>query len=203
MLIYIAGPMSSYPLYNFPAFHAAAKKLRDAGPEVWNPAENDERKGFDPSKDKAEALSVYMQDDLPNVCKADAVVVLEGWEKSKGVQIELMVAQALGKPVFDLEMKPITAGRKFDGAKPKWGLLPWPEAEQIVKVLTIGAEKYSAGNWMTVPDARARYFDAMIRHICSWHRGEKIDKDTGQSHLACAGCCMLFLMWFDNQENVR
>ena len=50
MKIYIAGPMRSYPAFNFPAFHAAAKDLRERGHAVWSPAENDEKMGFDPSK---------------------------------------------------------------------------------------------------------------------------------------------------------
>lgn len=39
MRVYIAGPMTGLPEYNFPAFHAAAKAWRDAGWEVLNPAE--------------------------------------------------------------------------------------------------------------------------------------------------------------------
>ena len=39
MIIYIAGPMTGRPDLNFPAFHAAATTLRDAGFDVVNPAE--------------------------------------------------------------------------------------------------------------------------------------------------------------------
>jgi len=37
--IYISGPMTGLPEHNFPAFHAAAERLRKAGWEVNNPAE--------------------------------------------------------------------------------------------------------------------------------------------------------------------
>ena len=37
--IYIAGPCTGYPDLNFPAFHAAAARLRAAGHHVENPAE--------------------------------------------------------------------------------------------------------------------------------------------------------------------
>ena len=38
--IYIAGPMTGHAEHNFPAFHAAAKRLHEAGWEVVNPADN-------------------------------------------------------------------------------------------------------------------------------------------------------------------
>ena len=39
MRCYIAGPMSGLPGLNFPAFHAEAKKYRDLGHDVVNPAD--------------------------------------------------------------------------------------------------------------------------------------------------------------------
>jgi len=104
---------------------------------------------------------------------------------------------------------PQTGGRKFDNDKPRWCLLPWKETEEIVEVLTLGSVKYEDHNWQRVPDARNRYFSAMHRHISAWWSGERFDKETGKSHLAHAGCCLLFLMWFDNnifftrEENVK
>ena len=37
--IYLSGAMTGYPDLNFPAFHAAAKALRERGLVVVNPAE--------------------------------------------------------------------------------------------------------------------------------------------------------------------
>ncbi len=39
--IYLAGPMTGLPDYNFPAFMKAAAYLRSQGAIVFNPAEND------------------------------------------------------------------------------------------------------------------------------------------------------------------
>lgn len=51
MRIYLAGPMRGYAEFNFPAFHAAAARLREQGHTVFNPAERDiERHGADISK---------------------------------------------------------------------------------------------------------------------------------------------------------
>lgn len=88
-------------------------------------------------------------------------------------------------------------GVKFDGAKPRWSLLPAGTVGQVVNVLEFGAKKYAADNWQRVPDSRARYYDASQRHIDAWWNGELLDPETGLPHLAHAVCCLLFLMWFD------
>ena len=89
-------------------------------------------------------------------------------------------------------------GRKFDTNKPRWSLLPFKEVEEIVKVLTFGAKKYEDNNWMHVTPFKDRYFSALQRHLTAWWSGKKVDPDSSFSHLAHAGCCLLFLMWGDN-----
>ena len=90
-----------------------------------------------------------------------------------------------------------TGGRKFDGGKLEYGLLPPHALEETVKVLTFGAQKYERGNWQRVPDAKRRYFDAMERHIWAWKKGEQMDPETGINHLAHAMCCLMFLYEHD------
>jgi len=103
MKLYLAGPMRGYPEFNFPAFHQAAAELREAGYEVWSPAERDLDEGFNPKTDQARSLKYYMRLDLPAVLDADAVAVLEGWERSTGAKLEIYVAQACGMPVYTVE----------------------------------------------------------------------------------------------------
>ena len=97
-------------------------------------------------------------------------------------------------------LKESEPGRKFDTGKPRWELLPWKQVEQIVHVLSYGSEKYEDHNWQKVMP-RTRYIGAMLRHIVAWIGGEKKDQETGLSHLAHAGCCLLFLMWSDDNDN--
>lgn len=91
-----------------------------------------------------------------------------------------------------------TEGVKHDGAKIKWSLLPFEELSQVVEVLDMGANKYGEGNWKYVYPARDRYFNAAMRHILAWWSGEKVDEESGRSHLAHAVSCLLFLMWHEN-----
>ena len=84
-------------------------------------------------------------------------------------------------------------GRKFDGGKLEYGLLPPHALEETVKVLTFGAQKYERNNWIHVDDGIRRYFDALQRHVWAWKRGEQIDPESGLHHLAHAMCCLMFL----------
>jgi hypothetical protein len=90
-----------------------------------------------------------------------------------------------------------TGGRKFDGGKPQYGLLPPLALKAIVDILTFGAEKYEPDNWKYVPDSKRRYFDAMQRHLWAWKEGEVNDLESGKHHLAHAMCCLMFLYEHD------
>jgi len=94
----------------------------------------------------------------------------------------------------------IPTGAKFDGDKNRWDLLPIEEIERIVEILTSGAKKYAPNNWQRVPDGTERYYAALLRHLVAWRKGEKNDPESGKSHLAHLGCCLVFLMWLDNNE---
>lgn len=87
-----------------------------------------------------------------------------------------------------------SGGRKFDGGKPDYGLLPPFALDEFAKVLTYGAQKYEPDNWKRVPDAKRRYFAAAQRHIWAWKRNEQNDPETALHHLAHAMCCLSFII---------
>lgn len=88
-------------------------------------------------------------------------------------------------------------GEKFDKGKLRWSLIPFDAAREIVRVLTLGAEKYTPGGWEHVEDARERYSNALLRHCVAWIDGEQKDDEWGLNHLAHGGCCLLFLLALD------
>lgn len=92
-------------------------------------------------------------------------------------------------------------GDKFDDGKPQPRLLPPVPVMAIVGVLTFGAAKYSVDNWQEVPNAVDRYTDALLRHVFAWMGGERVDQESKLHHLAHAGCCVLFLLWFELKED--
>lgn len=116
MRLYVAGPMTGLPQFNFPAFDVAAKALREAGHEVTSPAE------LDDPEDRAAALASpdghmhgghhmnktwgdFLSRDVKLLADGglQGVVVLPGWDKSRGARLETFVANAMcGLPVFEM-----------------------------------------------------------------------------------------------------
>lgn len=112
MRLYIAGPMRGYPHFNFPAFDAMEAQLVDMGHQPFNPAWRDrEVDGFDPVAlsgwEDLSGLGFSLRNalgaDLEWICRhAEGIVVLDGWERSKGATAEVAVARALSIPVLRL-----------------------------------------------------------------------------------------------------
>ena len=115
---YLAGPMRSVPGFNYPAFHAAAKQLRKAGWAVFNPAEMDialddggpdltmsiEEQGVR-AGDYSHARRCAHRDTVLIIQKlraerGDAIVTLEGWQRSVGARAEVAVAEWVGLPHY-------------------------------------------------------------------------------------------------------
>ena len=93
---------------------------------------------------------------------------------------------------------PVPKFVKADEAKTRYDLLPPELLEETAKVLTFGAQKYSAHNWAQGA-SWSRYFSAMMRHMWAWWGGEDNDPETGFSHLAHAACCLSFLIAYQRR----
>lgn len=102
---YLAGPMTGYPLYNFPAFDAARDQLTAQGWRVISPADMDRAMGFNPETDTPtpEFLTqVRRADTLAILDEADAIFMLPNWQYSKGARAEFALAEWKGIPIMFL-----------------------------------------------------------------------------------------------------
>ena len=78
-------------------------------------------------------------------------------------------------------------GAKLDGGKLRPALVLGGFAsavEAMVKVGSDGARKYTDNGWKTVPNGKARYEDALLRHLLAHLRGELIDEESGSPHIS-------------------
>lgn len=98
MTTYLAGPMTGLPEFNYPAFREVAAVLRARGVEVMSPTEvSDDEPPADYSAEKP--YGYYLRRSLRMLLDCDEVVLLPGWEQSRGARLEREIAEALGMPV--------------------------------------------------------------------------------------------------------
>lgn len=109
MKLYVAGPMTGYDKWNFPAFDAARNLLIDKGHSVRSPADIDRVRGFDPCDPMAplkdeDITAAFLVDavnlDVAAIQWADGVYFIRGWEKSTGARGEWALAVWLGKKLY-------------------------------------------------------------------------------------------------------
>jgi hypothetical protein len=86
--LYVSGPMTGLPEYNYPAFKAASAALERAGYDVLDPSRHE--------ADPALAWEDYLRCDLKDVLECEGVALLDGWWRSRGAKLEVHVAQSLG-----------------------------------------------------------------------------------------------------------
>lgn len=99
--IYIAGPMSGLPSYNYPKFLSVEADLRAMGYEnILNPAKIANGK-------TGLCYSYYIRESLNLIKDADAVVFLDGWQNSKGAQLEYHCATTMNLKLFDERYSPL------------------------------------------------------------------------------------------------
>ena len=64
--------------------------------------------------------------------------------------------------------------------------------------MTQGANKYGRTNWQECKEPH-RYLDALLRHTLKYWSGEKVDTESGKSHLYHIAFNAMALGYLDNK----
>lgn len=94
--------------------------------------------------------------------------------------------------IGDINSNAIGSGARYNEGKADLSLIPLCTLEDEARVWMYGATKYKRNNWMkgmawSVPLASA------MRHLAEFQKGEDIDPESGQPHLAHAICNLRML----------
>ena len=87
-MVYLSGPMTGLPDFNYLAFIAEAARLRAAGHTVVNPAEYAAMPHFE--------WHEYLRRDIRLLTTCSAIHMLPDWSRSKGARLEHHIAVELG-----------------------------------------------------------------------------------------------------------
>ncbi len=80
---------------------------------------------------------------------------------------------------------------RYNEDKPKWSLVHYKSLEPMVRVLEMGAVKYSPNNWK-IGLNRDEILESTMRHLTALMDGELLDKESGISHMAHIQCNAMF-----------
>lgn len=80
---------------------------------------------------------------------------------------------------------------RYNEGRPKWSLVHYKSLEPMVRVLEMGAKKYSPDNWK-IGLNRSEILESMMRHLTALMDGELLDKESGISHMAHIQCNAMF-----------
>lgn len=111
--LYLAGPMTGIQSFNFPAFDRAVASLRAAGFAIISPHERDSlavqaaaRASPDGCLASLETAThetwgdMLARDVKIVVDESSGVVLLSGWERSRGARLEAYVAALCSLPLY-------------------------------------------------------------------------------------------------------
>lgn len=92
----------------------------------------------------------------------------------------------------------LVEGTKFDGGKARYDLIPPEALDELAHLYAFGASKYADRNWEKGINY-SRVFAALMRHAWAWWRGERIDPETGLSHMASVAWNAFALFTYDKR----
>ena len=122
----------------------------------------------------------------------DDEVVVNAIVYNKDRLANLMVDKAQ-----ESQTEPASLKNDFQDDKLRWDLLPLKEIEDIVRVYHAGAKKYGPNRWQNLEDGFQRYKAAALRHLMEYEKGERVDADTGCSHLAQFAWNAIAMLYLD------
>ena len=102
------------------------------------------------------------------------------------------------KPATE-EAKMESPGYKEDKGKLRYDLLPPHALDELAKVYTYGANKYTDNNWRKGMKW-GRVFGALMRHLWKFWAGEEKDKESGILHLSHALWGVVTLLEYCNDS---
>lgn len=97
---YLSGPMTGLPDHNYPYFIAVEAKLKARGLKIRSP--HHVGAAFTTEQHLKLGWDFFIRQAMRDLIISDAVIMLSGWEKSKGARLELDIALDLEMPVFVL-----------------------------------------------------------------------------------------------------
>jgi len=92
-----------------------------------------------------------------------------------------------------------------DFGKPRYSLIPATAIRAMVKVLTMGHDKYGGSTWKQTPDGEQRYTESFFRHAVEvLEYGPRVrDEESGHLHLAHCLVDAAFTIWFMGRDGVK
>lgn len=87
--IYISGPMTGYPGFNYARFFEIEDLLAGYDIECFNPASRGRQIGWKHAD--------YLRDDIINLSSCDTILVMQGWSESIGALEEVRIGRMLYK----------------------------------------------------------------------------------------------------------
>lgn len=97
MKIYISGPITGQPNRNAEAFSSAKMRLKALGHSSINPLD------LDYIEDFGDDWYLNLRRDLKYLVSCDALLLLPGWEESRGAKLEIIVALQLDMPLYNFD----------------------------------------------------------------------------------------------------
>lgn len=151
-------------------------------------------------------LALLVEETYRDRLASDRAVEARGGSRELEEQLAEELADAF--PAKTADFTTVGEGRKDDVDKVRMELVPPEMVFAVAEVLTFGAAKYDARNWEKGM-SWGRVFGALMRHLWAWWGGKgpttrsflfgDLDGETGYSHLWHAGCCIAFLIAYEER----